>query len=60
MTTSRAVAPSGTPSPRRYIREIVAPTVALVSPGDAERLAQALVERGILPDLPRDERIRKS
>ncbi len=38
------------PATRRYIREIVAPTVALVSPDDAEKLAQALVERGILPD----------
>lgn len=41
---------AATPATRRYIREIIAPTVALVSSGDAERLAQALVERGILPD----------
>ncbi len=38
------------PATRRYIRELLAPTVALVSPDDAERLAQVLVERGILPD----------
>jgi len=49
------------PATRRYIREIVAPTVALVSPEDAPKLAQALVERGILPDLPgEDRRIRES
>lgn len=38
------------PATRRYIREMVAPTVARISPDDAPQLARALIERGILPD----------
>ena len=39
------------PATRRYIREVLGPTAALVAPGDWPRLAQALVERGVLPDV---------
>ncbi|MCS7179264.1 MAG: helicase-associated domain-containing protein [Anaerolineae bacterium] len=42
---------AATPVTRRYIRELLTPTLALVSPDDAENLAQALVERGVLPDI---------
>ncbi|HID88379.1 MAG TPA: hypothetical protein EYP52_01515 [Anaerolineae bacterium] len=39
------------PSTRRYIREVLGPTAALVAPGDWPRLVQALVERGVLPEV---------
>ena len=39
------------PATRRYIREVLGPTAALVAPGDWPRLARALVERGVLPDV---------
>ncbi len=38
------------PATRRSIRELLTPTVAIVSLDDVEKLAQALIERGILPD----------
>ncbi|HIE39721.1 MAG TPA: hypothetical protein EYP77_11790, partial [Anaerolineae bacterium] len=40
-----------TPATRRFIREIVGPTTALVAPADWPRLARALVEQGLLPDV---------
>jgi len=39
------------PSIRCFVREVIGPTAALVAPGDWPRLAQALVERGLLPDV---------
>lgn len=39
------------PVTRHMIREIVGPTVALIAPEDAPKLARVLVERGILPDI---------
>lgn len=39
------------PATRRYIREVLGPTAALVAPGDWPRLVQALVERGVLPEV---------
>ncbi len=39
------------PATRRFIREIVAPGVALVAPEDGPKLARALIEKGILPDI---------
>jgi len=42
---------AASPATRRFIREIVAPGVALVSPEDGPKLAQALIEKGILPDV---------
>jgi len=39
------------PAIRRFIREAVGPTAALVSPADWPRLVRLLVERGFLPDL---------
>ncbi len=39
------------PTTRRFIRETVGPTTALVAPADWPRLARALVEEGLLPDV---------
>lgn len=42
------------PAVRRFIREMISPTTALVTPGAWPRLVQALVERGLLPDVEED------
>lgn len=39
------------PATRRFIREVIGPTAALVAPADWPRLVRALVQRGLLPDL---------
>lgn len=44
------------PTTRRFIREMLGPTAALVAPADWPRLAQALVEQGLLPDVTGEER----
>jgi len=43
------------PASRHLIREVIGPTAALVAPADRPRLVQALVEQGLLPDLPEPE-----
>jgi len=39
------------PATRRLVREVLGPTAALVALADWPRLAQALVEQGLLPDV---------
>lgn len=39
------------PATKRFLREVLGPTTALVAPGDWPRLAAALVERGVVPDV---------
>ncbi len=39
------------PATRRYIREVLTPTVAVVAPDGWEEVARVLIARGILPDV---------
>lgn len=42
---------AASPATRRYILEVLTPTVALVAPDGWEEIARALVARGVLPDV---------
>ncbi|MCS7281953.1 MAG: helicase-associated domain-containing protein [Anaerolineae bacterium] len=42
---------AASPATRRYIREILTPTVAVVAPDGWEEIARTLVARGVLPDV---------